>query len=85
MTCQNGVTATVIVTINPRPRIVVATDAELCYNDPVKFDITNPNTVNTGAVWYYDLSPVIYPAGVTGNLAAGLGDQTATGYSDTDG
>ena len=54
---------------------------ELCYDDPAMFDITNPNTVHTGATWYYDVSPVIYPAGVTGDWASGFTDLTATGIA----
>ena len=79
--CSEGVPITVIVNINPRPRIAVITDAELCYDNPATFGITNPNTVHTGAIWYYDVSPVIYPAGVTGDWAAGFTDLTATGIS----
>ena len=79
--CTDGVPVTVTVNINPRPRIAVTTDGELCYNDPARFDVTKPNTVNTGATWYYDVSPVIYPAGVTGDWTAGLTDQTATGIA----
>ena len=59
--CTDGVPVTVTVNINPRPRIAVITDAELCYDNPASFDVTNPNTVNSGAIWYYDISPVIYP------------------------
>ena len=79
--CTDGVPVTVTVNINPRPRIAVITDAELCYDNPATFDVTNPNTVNTGSTWYYDVSPVIYPAGVTGDWAAGLTDLTATGIA----
>ncbi len=79
--CTDGVPVTVTVNINPRPRIAVVTDQELCYDNPARFDVTNLNTVNTGAIWYYDVSPVIYPAGVTGDWAAGLTDQTATGIA----
>ena len=61
--CTGGVPVTVTVKINPFPRIAVTTDGELCYNDPAKFDISKLNTVNTGSTWYYDVSPVIYPAG----------------------
>ncbi len=79
--CGNGVVITKTVEINPRPRITVTTDVELCYNDPAKFNITNVNTVNVGATWYYDISPVVYPAGVTGGWTLGLTDQTATGLA----
>ena len=40
-----------------------------------------PNTVNTGATWYYDLAPVVYPVGVAGTLSGGMTDQTATGVA----
>ena len=75
--CANGVPVVITIKINPQPKINVTSDLELCYDGPARFDITNPNTVNTGATWYYDLSPVVYPAGVAaGTLSGGLTDQT---------
>ena len=78
--CANGVPITITIKINPRPRIAVASDLELCYDGPAKFDITNLNTVNTGATWYYDITTT-YPVGVTGSWLTGLIDQTATGVA----
>ena len=65
--CTAGVPVTVTVNINPRPRIAVITDTELCYDNPAIFDVTRLNIVHSGSTWYYDVSPVIYPAGVTGD------------------
>ncbi len=53
------------------------TDEVLCYDDAAVFDITNPHVLGTGS-WRYDVS-VVYPAGVTGDWAAGLFDETLTG------
>ena len=46
--CSAGVPVIVTIRHQPRPRIAVITDAELCYDDPATFDVSNPNTVNTG-------------------------------------
>ena len=37
--------------------------------------------LNTGSQWRYDVS-VVYPAGVTGDWAAGLTDQTVSTLTD---
>ncbi len=79
--CADGVEVFLEIKINPRPRILVDADLELCYEQPATFDITNLNIVNPGATWYYNLDPVVYPGGITGTLSAGLTNQTATGVA----
>ena len=75
---RDGVPVSIMIEINPQPRIQVATDPVLCYDGNATFDITKPNTVNAAGTWHYDVS-VVYPAGVTGNWDAGLNNQTLTG------
>ena len=76
--CQNGVPVVISIEINPRPRITVTTDPVLCYDGDAVFDISTVNTVNAAGEWRYDVS-VVYPAGVTGDWAAGLFNETLTG------
>ena len=64
--------------VNPKPSITVTqSDALLCYTGgSVDFTINTTNTLTPCSLWRYDVS-VVYPAGVTGDWAAGLTDQTA--------
>ncbi len=82
--CGSGVSQTLTIEINPRPRIVVTTDAVQCYDGEARFAISRPHTLNTGT-WLYDVQ-ITYPADVTGTYGGPsqvvtLTDLTATGAS----
>ena len=80
--CGNGVPVIVTVDLDPQPRIAVTTDPLLCYDGDAAFNISTVNlALHSGSQWRYDVS-VVYPAGVTGNWAAGLTDQTINSLTD---
>ena len=81
--CQNGIPVVLQVEIDPQPKITVITDPEQCFDGDASFNISTVNiTVSSGGQWRYDVSPVIYPAGVTGSWGAGLTDQTSSTLTD---
>ena len=55
--------------VDPQPKITVATDPVLCYDGDADFNITNLTSVSPGGQWRYDVC--VYPAGVTGDWAGG--------------
>ena len=80
--CGNGIPIIRTVEINPQPKVTVNTDQVICYDGDAIIDISTANTsVSSGGQWRYDVSPVTYPVGVTGDWASGLPDQTATGIA----
>ena len=80
--CQNGVPLVISVELDPQPKIAVTTDPLLCYDGDATFNVSTVNaTLHTGSEWRYDIS-VVYPAGVTGNWATGLMNQTANTLTD---
>jgi gliding motility-associated-like protein len=80
--CGNGTPVTIIIYIDPRPKISVTADEVVCYDGVSTFTIGTVNTsLHPGSTWRYDVS-VSYPAGVTGSLSSGLTDQTGLTLSD---
>ncbi len=58
--CENGLDTTIIIWVNPTPRIRVAADTVICDGDDVTFNIQNPNIPIRGD-WKYDLDVTAEP------------------------
>ena len=83
--CGNSAPAKIqTIYINPVPAITVTPDDQLlCYSgQSLVFTIGTTNSMVPGNIWQYDVS-VSYPAGVSGNLTAGLTNQTSASITDS--
>jgi hypothetical protein len=71
--CDDGDPITVVVTINPTPKVVATPDTEIICNDGVTdITLTTPTTVTSGVVTF-DYTAVASHAGVTGFTATATG------------